>query len=38
MQNDAIDMLPSQILFGFAILAFIALVVMENLKPYRRFT
>jgi sterol desaturase/sphingolipid hydroxylase (fatty acid hydroxylase superfamily) len=38
MQNDAINMLPSQILFGLAILAFIALVVMENLKPYRRFT
>jgi sterol desaturase/sphingolipid hydroxylase (fatty acid hydroxylase superfamily) len=38
MQNDAANMLPSQILFGIAILGFIALVVMEKLKPYRRFT
>jgi hypothetical protein len=38
MQNDTVNMLPSQILFGLAILAFIALVVVEKLKPYRRFT
>lgn len=38
MQNDTTNMLPSQILFGLAILAFIALVVVEKLKPYRRFT
>ena len=38
MQNDPIYMLPSQILFGLALLTFIALVVMEKLKPYRRFT
>lgn len=38
MQNDTANMLPSQILFGLAILAFIALVVVEKLKPYRRFT
>ena len=38
MQNDTINMLPIQVLFGFSILAFIALVVMEKLKPYRRFT
>jgi sterol desaturase/sphingolipid hydroxylase (fatty acid hydroxylase superfamily) len=38
MQNDPASMLPSQILFGVAILGFIALVVMEKLKPYRRFT
>jgi sterol desaturase/sphingolipid hydroxylase (fatty acid hydroxylase superfamily) len=38
MQNDTSDMLPSQLLFGLAILAFIALVVMEKLKPYRHFT
>ena len=38
MQNDSADMFPSQILFGLAILAFIALVVIEKLKPYRRFT
>jgi sterol desaturase/sphingolipid hydroxylase (fatty acid hydroxylase superfamily) len=38
MQNDPASMLPSQILFGIAILGFIALVVMEKLKPYRRFT
>ncbi|MEQ1559401.1 MAG: sterol desaturase family protein [Methyloglobulus sp.] len=38
MQNDPANMLPSQIFFGIAILAFIALVVMEKLKPYRRFT
>jgi sterol desaturase/sphingolipid hydroxylase (fatty acid hydroxylase superfamily) len=38
MQNDPASMLPSQILFGVAILGFVALVVMEKLKPYRRFT
>ncbi|MEQ1559456.1 MAG: sterol desaturase family protein [Methyloglobulus sp.] len=38
MQNETTNMLPSQILFGLAILAFIALVVVEKLKPYRRFT
>jgi len=38
MQNDPANMLPSQILFGVAILGFIALVVMEKLKPYRHFT
>ena len=38
MQNDTVNMLPSQILFGMAIIAFIALVVVEKLKPYRRFT
>jgi sterol desaturase/sphingolipid hydroxylase (fatty acid hydroxylase superfamily) len=38
MQNDTVNMPPSQILFGLAILAFIALVVVEKLKPYRRFT
>ncbi|WP_394753554.1 sterol desaturase family protein [Crenothrix sp.] len=38
MQTDTINMLPSQILFGFAMLGFFALVIMEKLKPYRRFT
>jgi sterol desaturase/sphingolipid hydroxylase (fatty acid hydroxylase superfamily) len=38
METDTSAMLPSQIFFGLAILAFIALVVMEKLKPYRRFT
>jgi sterol desaturase/sphingolipid hydroxylase (fatty acid hydroxylase superfamily) len=38
MTNETVNLLPSQILFGFAILAFFALVVMEKLKPYRRFT
>ncbi len=38
MQNDTVNMLPSQILFGLSILAFIALVTVEKLKPYRRFT
>jgi hypothetical protein len=38
MQNDAANMLPSQIFFGLAILAFMALLVIEKLKPYRRFT
>lgn len=38
MQNGTTNMLPSQILFGLAILAFMALVVIEKLKPYRRFT
>ncbi len=38
MTNEAANMLPSQIFFGLAILAFIALLVTEKLKPYRRFT
>ncbi|SJM96555.1 sterol desaturase family protein [Crenothrix polyspora] len=38
MQNDMGGMLPSQILFGVAILGFFVLVIMEKLKPYRRFT
>jgi sterol desaturase/sphingolipid hydroxylase (fatty acid hydroxylase superfamily) len=38
MQTDTANMLPSQIIFGFAICAFVALVVLEKLKPYRRFT
>lgn len=38
MNNDAADVLPSQILFGLAILAFIALLIIEKIKPYRRFT
>lgn len=38
MQNETVNMLPSQIMFGIAILAFFALVVMEKLRPYRRFT
>jgi sterol desaturase/sphingolipid hydroxylase (fatty acid hydroxylase superfamily) len=38
MSNESANMLPSQILFALAIIAFIALVVMERLKPCRRFT
>jgi sterol desaturase/sphingolipid hydroxylase (fatty acid hydroxylase superfamily) len=38
VQDDSAGILTSQILFGLAILAFIALLVMEKLKPYRRFT
>jgi sterol desaturase/sphingolipid hydroxylase (fatty acid hydroxylase superfamily) len=38
MQNDTVNMLPIQVLFGLSILAFIALVVVEKLKPYRHFT
>jgi sterol desaturase/sphingolipid hydroxylase (fatty acid hydroxylase superfamily) len=38
MQNDMNSLFPSQILFGLAILAFIALVAIEKIKPYRRFT
>jgi sterol desaturase/sphingolipid hydroxylase (fatty acid hydroxylase superfamily) len=38
MQTDKTGITASQVLFGVAILAFIALVVMEKLKPYRRFT
>jgi sterol desaturase/sphingolipid hydroxylase (fatty acid hydroxylase superfamily) len=38
MQTDTTGITASQVLFGVAILAFIALVVMEKLKPYRRFT
>lgn len=38
MSNETASMLPSQILFGFAILAFMALLIVEKLKPYRRFT
>jgi hypothetical protein len=37
MQNETANMLPSQLFFGLAILAFMALLVMEKLKPYRRF-
>lgn len=38
MQPNASSLLPSQILFGVALLAFIALVVLEKQKPYRHFT
>ena len=38
MQNETANMLPSQVFFGLAILAFMVLLVMEKLKPYRRFT
>ncbi len=38
MQDPQVNLLPSQIFFGIAICAFVALVVMEKLKPYRRFT
>ncbi len=38
MQNEVPGMLVSQVLFGFALLAFAALLIMEKLKPYRRFT
>lgn len=38
MQTDTTGITASQVLFGVAILAFMALVVMEKLKPYRRFT
>lgn len=38
MQAPEVNLLPSQIFFGIAICAFMALVVMEKLKPYRRFT
>lgn len=38
MENETANMLPSQIIFGFSLLAFIALVIFEKLKPYRRFT
>jgi sterol desaturase/sphingolipid hydroxylase (fatty acid hydroxylase superfamily) len=37
MANEATGMLISQILFGFALLAFAALLIMEKLKPYRHF-
>ncbi len=38
MQNETANMIPSQLFFGLAILAFMVLLVMEKLKPYRRFT
>ena len=38
MQNEVAGMLVSQVLFGFALVAFAALLIMEKLKPYRRFT
>jgi sterol desaturase/sphingolipid hydroxylase (fatty acid hydroxylase superfamily) len=37
MQNETANMLPSQLFFGLAILAFMVLLVMEKLKPYRRY-
>ncbi|ESS73647.1 fatty acid hydroxylase [Methyloglobulus morosus KoM1] len=37
MQNETANFPISLILFGLAMLVFIALVVMEKLKPYRRF-
>ncbi len=37
MQAETTHLLPSQILFGLAILAFFALVAVEKLKPYRDF-
>jgi sterol desaturase/sphingolipid hydroxylase (fatty acid hydroxylase superfamily) len=38
MQNDTANLLLGQILFGIAIFVFMALVVVEKLKPYHRFT
>jgi hypothetical protein len=38
MPTTEVNLLPSQVFFGIAILAFVALVVMEKLHPYRRFT
>lgn len=38
MDNVTTSTLPSQVFFGLAISAFIVLVVLEKLKPYRRFT
>ena len=38
MPTNEVNLLPSQVFFGIAILAFVALVVMEKLHPYRRFT
>jgi len=38
LQNTANGMLFTEILFALAMLAFVVLVVMERLKPYRRFT
>jgi sterol desaturase/sphingolipid hydroxylase (fatty acid hydroxylase superfamily) len=38
MQTDVHNLQLSQILFGVAIFVFIALVVIEKVNPYRRFT
>jgi sterol desaturase/sphingolipid hydroxylase (fatty acid hydroxylase superfamily) len=38
MENDTNGLLASQVLFALAMAAFIALVIIEKLKPYRRFT
>jgi sterol desaturase/sphingolipid hydroxylase (fatty acid hydroxylase superfamily) len=38
MQNDTANLQLGQILFGIAIFVFMALVVVEKLKPYHRFT
>jgi sterol desaturase/sphingolipid hydroxylase (fatty acid hydroxylase superfamily) len=38
MQNETANMLPSQLFFGLAILAFMVLLVMEKLKPYRLYS
>jgi sterol desaturase/sphingolipid hydroxylase (fatty acid hydroxylase superfamily) len=37
MQNETVNLLVSQTLFALAFVAFIALVVLEKLRPYRRF-
>lgn len=38
MNQETPDMTVSQIIFALALLAFIALVVMEKTRPYRRFS
>ena len=37
MESNSINMLPSQIFFGLAISAFMALLIVEKLKPHRKF-
>ena len=37
IQGNEVNLLFNEVLFGIALLAFVALVVMEKLQPYRRF-
>jgi len=37
IQGNEVNLVFNEVLFGIAMLAFVALVVMEKLQPYRRF-
>jgi sterol desaturase/sphingolipid hydroxylase (fatty acid hydroxylase superfamily) len=38
METESVDLIASKVLFSIAMLAFFALVVMEKIRPYRRYT